>query len=111
MPLVSKPWAVVARFDLKDGAHQEWLAIVEEVIDAMRHEPTFISTSLCADPSAPGRFMLFEVWQDRDEFFDVQANRNYRRTLMARLPDLVRSPVTFEEWNELRADYSIHVRR
>lgn len=49
---------MVARFDLNGGLHQEWLTIVEEVIDAMRHGWTFIGTSLCSDPSAPSPYLL-----------------------------------------------------
>jgi quinol monooxygenase YgiN len=57
--------------------------------------------------------MLFELWEDRDEFFTIQVNREYRRSLVERLPTLVRSPVVFEEWNEIRADYAdaIHGRK
>ncbi|WP_203217927.1 putative quinol monooxygenase [Nocardia terpenica] len=105
------PWAVIVKFEIKEGCEAEWLRLVQEVLDAMRHEKTFISTSMCAHPSEPGTFMLFEVWEDRDEFFAVQTKREYRRALTERLPELTRAPVTFDEWTEIRADYAIHARR
>lgn len=66
---------------------------------------------MCTRPDEPGKFLLFEVWEDRDEFFATQANRQYRRPLMERLPELTRSPVIFDEWTEGRADYAVHARR
>lgn len=107
----TKPWAVIAKFDIKEGCETEWLQGVQEVIDAMRHEESFISTSMCAHPSEPGKFMLFEVWKSREEFFTTQVNREYRHSFMERLSTLIRSPVVFDEWKEIRADYAIHVQR
>lgn len=108
----AKSWAVIAKFDLNEGCEAEWMQLVGRVIDAMKHEKTFISTSMCAHPSQQGKFMLFEVWEDRDEFFTTQVHRDYRRALMERLPELIRSPVVFDEWTEIRADFSkaIHKR-
>lgn len=99
-----KPWVVPAKFDVKEEGEAEWLQIVHGVLDAMRHEGMFISTTICADPSEQGKYMLFEVWKDRDDFFTVQAKREYRHTLMERLPALLRSPVVFEEWTQVRVD-------
>ncbi|CAL9466791.1 hypothetical protein SUDANB145_02746 [Streptomyces sp. enrichment culture] len=105
------PWAVMATFDVKEGCEEEWSRLVQDVIDEMRHEKTFISTSMCRRPDEPGKFLLFEVWADRAEFFATQVNREYRRPLMERLPELTRSPVVFDEWTEIRADHAVHVRR
>lgn len=54
--------------------------LVASVLDAMRHEPTFINTVLHRDPADPTRLMLYETWLDRDDFFQVQLKRDYRRT-------------------------------
>ena len=102
----AKPWAVIAKFDIKEGCEVEWMRLVQEVIDSMKHEETFISTSMCTHPTEQGKFMLYEVWKDRDEFFTVQVKREYRHQLMERLPTLIRSPVIFDEWNQIRADYA-----
>ena len=107
----AEPWAVMATFDVKEGCEEEWSRLVQDVINEMRHEKTFISTSMCRRPDEPGKFLLFEVWEDRDEFFATQVNREYRRPLMERLPELTRSPVVFDEWTEVRADYAVHARR
>lgn len=106
-----RPWAVVVKLDIKPEHVTEWLESVEEVLDAMRHEKSFVSTSLCAHPTEPNKFLLFEVWQDRDEFFTVQANRDYRQPFMEKMERFLQSPVNFDEWQEIRADYAIHARR
>uniref|UniRef100_A0AAU3GZI1 Antibiotic biosynthesis monooxygenase n=1 Tax=Streptomyces sp. NBC_01401 TaxID=2903854 RepID=A0AAU3GZI1_9ACTN len=104
-------WAVMATFDVKEGCEEEWSRLVQDVIDAMRHEKTFISTSMCARPDEPSKYLLFEVWESREEFFATQVNREYRRPLMERLPELTRAPATFDEWTEIRADYATPGRR
>lgn len=109
-PRSAKPWSVIARFDVKEGCEAEWIQLVQEVIEAMKHEKTFISTSMCAHRTEPGKFMLYEVWEDRDEFYTTQVKREYRHSLMERLPALLRSPVVFEEWTEIRADYTSAIR-
>lgn len=108
---LTKPWVLIAKFDVKEECEAEWLQGVQEVIDAMRHEASFISTSICAHPSEPGKFMLFEVWKSREQFFETELNREYRRSLTERMSTLLRSPAVLDEWHEIRADYAIHVRR
>jgi quinol monooxygenase YgiN len=98
---------VIAKFDVKEECVAEWKQIVDDVINNMSNEKTFISTSMCEHPTEPGKFMLFEVWEDREDFFTVQAHREYRHTLMARLPALLKSPVTFDEWTEIRAPFTV----
>lgn len=61
---------------------------------------------MCEHPSEAGKFLLFEVWKDRGEFFTNQANRAYRESFKERLPSLVLSPVVFEEWTEIRAEHA-----
>ena len=110
-PRSAGPWAVVARMTVKEGRQEEWLSLVNEVMNTMRHERTFVSTSMCVHATDPHKFMHFEVWESREEFFGVQVHRDYRKALMEKLPSLLEEPATFEEWVETRADYAVHVRR
>jgi quinol monooxygenase YgiN len=70
----------------------EFLSLLTPMLDAMRHEPTFISAALHRSPDDPTSFMLYEVWADLDDLVNVQIKRNYRTTYEARLPDLLREP-------------------
>jgi quinol monooxygenase YgiN len=104
-----QPYARVATFDVVVDRVPEFLAYAERVFDAMRYEATFIMSSLSVHPTEPNRFLMFEVWQDREEFDTVPWNRSYRMPFPA--ADLLRSPVVAEAWSEIRADYAVHVRR
>jgi quinol monooxygenase YgiN len=107
----TKAWVLMARIYLKEGVVPEFMQRVQAVLDEMRHEKTFRTASLCAHPTDPYQFLLFEVWEDRDEFFSVQVNREYRQPHAERFREFLRSPTVFEEWHEIRADYAIHARR
>lgn len=106
-----KPWVWMAKIHIKDGLVAEFLDRVQQVLDEMRHEKTFLSTSLCAHPTEKNTFLLFEVWKDKDEFFTAQLDREYRRPHTDRFKELVETPPVFEEWHELRLDVAVQVRR
>src|SRR3546814_17743425 len=97
----------LSKIHIKDGLVSEFLDRVQQVLDEMRHEKTFLSTSLCAHPTDENTFLLFEVWKDKDEFFTTQLDREYRRPHTDRFKVLVVTPPVFEEWHELRLDIEI----
>jgi len=99
------PLVFTVMFDIVEGGEEEFVRLVSDVIDKMRHEPTFISTTLGRDPNAPGRFYLFEQWADREEFIQVQLKRDYRTPYETRLPRLLRRPRAATEWHQLRSDH------
>lgn len=72
----------------------------------MRHEPTFINTVLHRDPEDPTQFMLYETWVDRDNFFQVQMKRDYRRVYEERLPQLLQKPRQIFFWEPIRSDFA-----
>jgi len=82
------------------------LALVNEVNDAMRHEPTFVNPVLHRAADDPGLFMLHETWLDREDLFANQMNRPYRATYEVRLPDLLRAPRKMKVFELIRADYA-----
>ncbi|MFL5335843.1 MAG: putative quinol monooxygenase [Geminicoccaceae bacterium] len=63
---------------LKPGHEEEFLRLLGPVLDAMRHEPTFVNAALHQDPEDPTRFMLYETWADRADLVEVQMKRPYR---------------------------------
>ena len=99
------PFVLLATIHVKPGCEAEYLALVGPVNDAMRHEPTFVNTTLHRSADDPALFMLHETWLDQEDFFTVQMKRPYRAGYEARLPDLLRAPRTMQVFEPLRSDY------
>ena len=91
---------------VKPGCEVEYQQLLEPVLDAMRHEPTFINTIVHQDIEDTTRFMLYETWADRDDFFDVQRLKPYRAEYERVLPSLLRVPREITSFNPLRADFA-----
>ncbi|WP_431856294.1 putative quinol monooxygenase [Azospirillum sp.] len=96
--------AFIVSLHVKPGREEEFLALLTPVLDAMRHEATFVNAVLHRDPADPARFMLYETWTDVDDVVTVQMKRDYRRAYEARLPDLLREPRQAQVWQPLRSD-------
>lgn len=98
-------WVLCVTFSIKPQHTEEFVTIVSEVIDEMRHEKTFVGSSLCHDPQTEGRFFVFEVWRDREEFFSVQVNRPYRDSYSRRILEIQAEDRELAEFYQIRADY------
>ena len=94
---------------VKPGRESDYQRAAEPVLDAMRHETTFINTVLHQDAEDPTRFMLYETWADRSEFFDVQMKKSYRLEYERILPGLLRAPREITFFEALRADFNFYV--
>lgn len=99
-------FVIVVSVHVKPGHEEEYLRLCTPVLDAMRYEPTFVNTVLHQDPEDPTRFMVWETWVDREDFFEVQMKRDYRRAYEARLPEIVSKPRTVKVWQPLRGDFA-----
>jgi quinol monooxygenase YgiN len=99
------PVTVALVLRVKPGRQAEFLAILVPVLDAMRHEATFVNAILHCDPEDPARFLLYETWSDRRDLVEVQMRRPYRNDYRARLPDLLAAPREVGVWTPLRADH------
>jgi quinol monooxygenase YgiN len=97
---------VTVSIHVKPGHEEEFLRLVTPVLDAMRHEATFINAVLHQDPEGPTRFMLYETWADRDDLSRVQVHREYRKAYLARLPESLREPRQIQVWQPLRGDFT-----
>ena len=53
--------------------------LLNNVLDAMRHEENFREAILHRDPESPCRFMLYEAWADHEDVLGVQLHRPYRQ--------------------------------
>lgn len=100
----ARPIAAVVVLCVKPGREEEFLALLHPVLDAMRHEASFVEAALHRDPEDPSRFMLHETWADRDDLVEVQMKRPYRDAYWARLPELLAAPREVQVWQPLRRD-------
>lgn len=91
---------------LKPGHEEEFLSLVTPVLDAMRHEPSFINAVLHRDAEDPARFMLYETWADLDDVMEVQIHREYRKAYWDRLPELLAEPRQVQVWKPMRSDFA-----
>lgn len=98
-------FVVVVRNRVKPGFEKEYVDLVTPVLDAMRHEKTFINTMLHQDPMDPTQFMLYETWLDKEDFLTIQMKREYRQTYEERLPAILQTPREMNYWTPIRGDY------
>jgi quinol monooxygenase YgiN len=96
----------VIALHVKPGREDEFLGLLTPVLDAMRHEATFVNAVLHRDPEEPSRFMLYETWADLDDVVQVQIKRDYRKAYLDRLPELLRAPREIQVWRPQRADFA-----
>jgi quinol monooxygenase YgiN len=80
---------------LKPGRAAEFLALLNDVFDAMQVENTFVNATALRSTDDPDTIMLFETWLDRENFMSEQMKRPYRAQYEARLAELLRTP---REW-------------
>lgn len=96
----------VVTLSLKPGCEEEFLDLLMPVLDAMRHETTFINAVLHQDAQDPTRFMIYETWTDLDDVIHVQMHRGYRKAYWERLPTLLRDPRQVQTWKPTRRDFA-----
>jgi quinol monooxygenase YgiN len=94
----------VITFHLRPGQRERFRALLDPVLDAMRHETTFVHAALHADPDDDHRYQLHETWTDRDDVLNVQLSRPYRAAWHAALEDMLDRPREIAVWRLLRAD-------
>lgn len=68
----------VITFQVRPDQRERFRALLDPVLDAMRHEATFEGASLHVDPDDENRFQLHETWKDRQDVLEVQLTRPYR---------------------------------
>ena len=99
--------AFTVTLHVKPGREAEFLDLLAPVLDAMRHEPSFINAVLHRSPDDPTLFMIYETWTDRDELVQVQIPRDYRQAYIAALPDLLRQERGVTVWHPMRGDFAM----
>jgi len=90
--MTGKPFTLLVDIPLKPGRAEEFMALLNDVFEAMKVEETFVSATALRRAEDPDTVLLYENWIDRDNFLSVQLKRPYRDRYEARLPELLRSP-------------------
>ncbi|OCC06473.1 antibiotic biosynthesis monooxygenase [Labrys sp. WJW] len=89
---------------VKPEQRERFLVMLNELLDAMRHEENFVNATLHCDPDDPCRFLLHETWVDHQDVLDVQLHRPYRQAWHEALPELLAKPREVSIWQPLRVD-------
>ena len=100
------PVVFLVSIRVKPGREEEFLRVLTPVLDAMRHEKSFINVVLHRSEDDPTHFMLYETWANFDDVKEVQLKRDYRQEYHARLDDLLEAPREVEFWQPVRADFA-----
>src|SRR6202048_2188471 len=98
-----KPFTLLVDIPLKPGRADEFMALFNEVFEAMKVEETFISATALRGVEDPDTILLFENWIDRKNFMSVQLKRPYRDGYEARRPELLRSPGKLPFFDPIRS--------
>jgi (4S)-4-hydroxy-5-phosphonooxypentane-2,3-dione isomerase len=99
------PVTYLIKFQVVPERRDQFLGLLQGVLDAMREEPTFHEAVLHRDPECKHRFMLYETWESHEDVLDVQLHRPYRRAWHEALPTLLEQERDITIWEPLRADH------
>ncbi|ATQ43881.1 putative quinol monooxygenase [Caulobacter mirabilis] len=94
----------VIGFQVRPQQFERFRSLLDGVLDAMRHEPMFVSATLHRAPEDPCRLMLHETWADHQDVLDVQLKRPYRTAWHEALEEVLEGPRKIEVWEPLRSD-------
>jgi quinol monooxygenase YgiN len=97
------PFVILVSIPLKPRRAKEFLALLDDVIAAMRSEDTFVNVVVLQSADDPDTIVLYETWLDRDNFSSVQMKRAYRDTYEAQLPALLREPRQIAFYDAVRS--------
>jgi quinol monooxygenase YgiN len=98
------PVTYLIKFDVVPEQRDRFLALMNDLLDAMRSEPMFHRAILHQDPASANRFMLYETWESHEDVLKVQLKRPYREAWLQALPELLGKPRDISIWEPLRAD-------
>ncbi|HEX5326448.1 MAG TPA: putative quinol monooxygenase [Acetobacteraceae bacterium] len=94
----------VIKFEVVPERQDQFLDLLNGVLDAMRSEPMFQQAVLHRDPGSEHRFMLYETWESHEDVINVQLHRPYRRAWHEALPSVLAREREVSVWEPFRAD-------
>jgi quinol monooxygenase YgiN len=99
------PVTYLIKFQVVPERREQFLKLLNGVLDAMRSEPMFHEAILHSDPTSDNLFMLYETWESHEDVVNVQLQRPYRRAWHEALPTLLEQERDITIWEPLRADH------
>ncbi|MDB4838100.1 antibiotic biosynthesis monooxygenase [Marinomonas sp.] len=91
-----KPLGVFAHCFVKNGQQGAIKKAYKKIVDIAIEEKTCFVLSASQSLVLPNHNLLYEEWEDYDEFFDVQVKRTYRNTFYKWLDPIKNGPVSAE---------------
>jgi quinol monooxygenase YgiN len=76
--MTGQPFTLLVDIPLKPGRADEFMALLNDVFEAMKGEETFVSATALRGTEDPDTILLCENWIDRENFMSVQLKRPYR---------------------------------
>ena len=73
--MTGQPFTLLVDIPLKTGRADEFMALLNDVFEAMKVEETFVSATALRDTEDPDTILLCENWSDRENFMSVQLKR------------------------------------
>lgn len=99
MPVIADHCVIYARFRLRPGARDTYLALLETVLKGIEGDPWCKTIIVQADEQDPDTIILYEIWAGtRADFERRELGKPYRAEYMRVLPTLLREPVHVEWW-------------
>jgi quinol monooxygenase YgiN len=82
--------SLYVRFKLAPAAKPLFVPHLDELMQAMAEEPTFVSAVLSEDPGAADELVLFEVWNgSQEQWLAQQPQKTYRAVYDEATRDLI----------------------
>src|SRR6266436_3641931 len=75
--MTGKPFTLLADIPLKPGRADEFMALLNDVFEAMKVEETFISATALRRAEDPDTVLLCENWIDPDNFSSVRRQHSF----------------------------------
>lgn len=70
---------IYIRFRIKPGRREEFRQALYNIIETMKHEPTWIDAIVLDDPENPDDLLLYETWAgSKEAWIAEQLDREYR---------------------------------
>ena len=90
--MTGQPFILLVDIPLKTGRADEFMALLNDVFEAMKVEETFVSAAALRGTEDPDTILLCENWIDWRIFMSVQLKCPYRDRYEARLQDFSARP-------------------
>ena len=75
--MTGKPFTLLVDIPLKPGRADEFMALLNDVFEAMKVEETFISATALRRAEDPDTVLLCENWIDPDNFSSVRRQHSF----------------------------------